>query len=114
MPANPKYYDVDRAFDAADEILWKQGGGIRKGDTVYLYVAAPVSAIRYRCKVTETDLPYSFRDGSLSIRRVMRIRLLRRYPPDRFPFALLGEAFGIYAVRGPRGIPESLKRALEL
>ena len=57
VPANPKYYDVDRAFDAADEILWKQGAGIRKGDTVYLYVAAPVSAIRYRCKVTETDLP---------------------------------------------------------
>lgn len=114
VPANPKYYDVERAFGESDEILWKQGAGIRKGDTVYLYVAAPVSAIRYRCKVTETDLPYSFRDGSLSIRKVMRIRLLRRYPPDRFPFALLGEAFGIYAVRGPRGIPESLKRALEL
>jgi predicted DNA-binding protein (MmcQ/YjbR family) len=114
VPANPKYYDVDRAFGESDEILWKQSAGIRKGDTVYLYVAAPVTAIRYRCKVTETDLPYSFRDGSLSIRKVMRIRLLRRYPPDRFPFALLGEAFGIYAVRGPRGIPESLKRALEL
>ena len=48
---------MDRAFEEAEEILWKQGSGIKKGDTVFLYVAAPVSAILYRCLVTETDIP---------------------------------------------------------
>ena len=34
IPANPKYYDIEHAFDDADEIDWKQGTGIKKGDTV--------------------------------------------------------------------------------
>ena len=46
-------------FDASDEIDWKQGAGIIKGDTVYMYVGAPVSAILYKCKVTEVDIPHS-------------------------------------------------------
>lgn len=31
IPANPKYYDIEHAFDNADEIDWKQGRGIRVG-----------------------------------------------------------------------------------
>ena len=47
IPANPKYYDIEHAFDSAEEIDWKQGNGIRVGDTVFMYVAAPVSAILF-------------------------------------------------------------------
>ena len=47
IPANPKYYDIIHAFDDTDLIDWKQGAGIKKGDTAYLYVAAPVSAVMY-------------------------------------------------------------------
>ena len=42
----------------------------------------------------------------------MRIRLLRRYDADAFPFGRLKEEYGIYAVRGPRGVPNSLSHAL--
>ncbi len=112
VPANPKYYDVERAFEEAEEIEWKQGSGVKKGDTVYLYVAAPVSAILYRCRVTETDIPCDFR-GEIRIRALMRIRLLKRYPRDRFTFEALSREYGIYAVRGPRGIPQSLSEALK-
>lgn len=52
IPANPKYYDIVHAFDDTDEIDWKQGAGIKAGDTVFMYVASPVSAILYKCKVT--------------------------------------------------------------
>ena len=45
VPSNPKFYDIIKAFEEADEIDWKQGAGIKKGDTVYMYVGAPVSAI---------------------------------------------------------------------
>lgn len=112
IPANPKYYDIVHAFDGQKEINWKQGAGIKKGDTVYLYVGAPVSAILYKCRVTETDIPYDYRDEKLTIRALMKIRLQKRFPDGRFTFELLKSKYGIYAVRGPRGIPHSLSEAL--
>ncbi len=113
VPANPKYYDIVHAFDHADEIDWKQGAGIKTGDTVFMYVGAPVSAILYQCRVTETDIPYRYQDEKLTITALMKIRLQKRYAPDRFTFERLKSEYGIYAVRGPRGIPNSLSAALE-
>lgn len=66
IPANPKYYDIQAAFRTSKEIDWKQGKGIKVGDTVYMYVAAPVSAILYKCRVTRTDIPFRF-DGGMCI-----------------------------------------------
>ncbi len=113
IPAHPKYYDIEHAFDDAKEIEWKQGAGIKKGDTVFMYVAAPVSAILYKCKVTETDIPYQYEDRNLTIRALMKIRLQKKYDRKRFTFDTLKEEYGIYAVRGPRGIPNSLSAALK-
>ena len=113
MPANPKYIDIVHAFDDSGEIDWKQGRGIKAGDTVFIYAGAPVSAILYKCRVTETDIPYHYSDRNLTIRAVMRIKLQKRYKPDRFIFEKLKEEYGIYAVRGPRGIPHSLSEALK-
>lgn len=112
IPANPKFYDVQSAFEAADEIDWKQGAGIKTGDTVYLYVAVPVSAVLYKCLVTETGIPYHLKNENVRIERLMRIKLLRRYSPDRFTFEILGKEYGIFAVRGPRGISVKLSEAL--
>lgn len=112
IPANPKYYDIEHAFDNADEIDWKQGRGIRVGDTVYMYVAAPVFAILYKCKVLETDIPYEYQDRNLVLKALMKIRLLKRYDPEAFTFDVLKEDYGIYAVRGPRGVPYSLSQEL--
>ena len=113
IPANPKYYDIVHAFDSAEEILWKQGKGIKAGDTVFLYVAEPVSAVLFRCAVTETGIPWRREDGELTIRALMKIRLEKRYPPEQFTFRRLNDEFAIYAVRGPRGIPKSLSEALK-
>lgn len=113
IPSNPKYYDIVHAFDEQKEINWKQGAGIRKGDTVFLYVGAPVSAVLYKCKVTETDIPYEYQDRNLKIRALMKIRLQKRYAPEKFTFEVLKKEYGIYAVRGPRGIPNSLSAALK-
>ena len=112
IPSNPKYFDIVGAFREREEINWKQGKGIKKGDIVYMYVAAPVSAVLYKCIVTETDIPYLRESHAVRIKSLMRIRLLRCYPPERFTFEVLGREYGIFAVRGPRGIPEKLSRAL--
>lgn len=113
IPANPKYYDIVHAFDDTDEIDWKQGAGIKKGDTVFMYVGSPVSAIMFKCKVTETDIPCDYSDENLTIKALMKINLLKRYKPELFTFDVLKEEYGIYAVRGPRGIPNSLSAALK-
>ena len=112
VPANPGFYDIVHAFDDAVEIDWKQGRGIKAGDTVFIYAGAPVSAILYKCMVTETDIPYEYSDRDLTITAVMKIRLQKRYEPDEFTFEKLKEEYGIYAVRGPRGIPDCLSEAL--
>ena len=112
IPANPKYYDIEHAFDDENEIDWKQGAGIKAGDTVFMYVAAPVSAILYKCKVIETDIPYKYSDENLTIKALMKIKLLKRYKLDRFTFDVLKDEYGIYAIRGPRGISNSLSVAL--
>ena len=113
IPSNPKYYDIIHAFDAATTIEWKQGVGIKTGDTVFLYVGSPVSAILYKCIVTETDIPYANCSDKLTIRKLMKIRLIKRYALEQFPFERLKQEFGIFAVRGPRGVPDSLLKALE-
>ena len=113
IPSNPKYYDIVHAFDHEKEIDWKQGAGIIKGDTVFMYVGAPVSAILFQCRVTRTDIPYRYEDKNLTIKALMRIKLIKRYPPDQFTFETLKREYGIYAVRGPRGIPNSLSAALK-
>lgn len=113
IPANPKYYDIEQAFENADEINWKQGTGIKKGDTVFMYVAAPVSAILYKCTVTEADIPFRYDDGKVQMKALMKIKLQKRYKPERFTFEKLRKEYGIFAVRGPRGIPCSLSEALK-
>lgn len=112
IPANPKFYDVEAAFAKDKIITWKQGAGIIKGDTVYMYVAAPVSAILYKCRVLETDIPYDYQDKNLTITSLMKIELLKCYDRNEFTFSVLGDEYGIYAVRGPRGVPYSLSEAL--
>ena len=113
IPANPKYYDIEAAFESAEEIDWKQGAGIRTGDTAFMYVAAPVSAILYKCTVTETDIPFEYNDGNVQMKALMRIKLQKRYQRDRFTFEVLKSVYGVNAVRGPRGIPEKLSEDLK-
>lgn len=113
IPANPKYYDIEHAFDNVDMIDWKQGTGIKKEDTVYMYVAAPISAILYKCKVTQTDIPYRFSNDSISIKYIMKIKLLKRYKPNKFTFDVLKNKYEIFAIRGPRSVTAALSAALK-
>lgn len=112
VPANPKYYDIEAAFQEGKDILWKQSSKVRAGDVVYLYVAAPVSAVRYKCRVVETDIPYAYQDGNISMSHVMKMRLLKTYPADQFSFEVL-KTLGITTVRGPRLAPESFLERIE-
>ena len=111
IPANPKYYDVVHAFDDTDIITWKQSNHIQKGDTVYLYVAQPYSAILFKCMAVETEIPYTYQDQNLSITQIMKLKLLKRYNKEEYTFETL-KKYGVNAIRGPRSITSKLSKEL--
>lgn len=107
IPANPSYFDLKAAFAQQDEIIWKQNARITMGDTVYLYLAAPISAIIYQCAVTKTDIPYNYEDKNLKITKVMKIKRLQTYPKDFMPLSRLKQ-YGIKAIRNQQICPDEL------
>lgn len=111
VPANPKYYDVINCFNDTDTIIWKQSNKINNGDNIYLYIAEPYSCILYKCKVLESNIPYSYTDSNVSMSKVMKIKLLKTYDKDEFNFDKLKE-YGIKSIRGPRSIPKDLLEKL--
>ncbi len=106
FPANPKYYDIMGAFDETDTITWWQPNNIINGDTVYLYITKPYQAIMFKCMVVDTNLPYDKR-------KIMKIKLLKRYSKDEFTFEKLKES-GVTSVRSPRRIPLKAIKKLNL
>ncbi len=113
VPANPRYFDIAAEIRRAGKgtFLWKQTGRVKKGDAVFLYLAAPVSGIVYRCRAEETDIPFRFADGPVRMTKVMRLRALTTYDPP-IPLETLRE-HGVSTVRGPRYMPLSLQEELE-
>ena len=108
IPANPAYFDIEQDLaENNDTMLWKQSSSVAVGDTVYIYVAAPVSAIRYQCSVLEADIPYNFTSGRVHMSRVMRLKLERQFPEGSLGLGVL-RSHGVSSVRGPRYAPESL------
>ena len=115
VPATPKYYDIESAIHENPEhtFLWKQSNSIAVGDTVYLYIAAPVSAIRYKCKAIEVDIPYQYADENVRMCHVMRLQLLQTYDAKPIEMELL-KVHGVNSVRGPRSMPDSLIQEIEM
>lgn len=113
VPANPKYYDIEEGIRSSSDgtIIWKQSSKVAVGDTVYLYVAAPVSAVKYRFRAVEVDIPYRHAGGRINITRVMRLKLEKRYEKPAGRDVLRDH--GVTTVRGPRYMPESLIEELD-
>lgn len=110
VPANPKYYDIINCFSDTDTIVWKQSSNIEVDDIVYIYVGNPYSCILYKCKALEVNIPYEYADQNLSMKKVMKLKLIQKYSKEDYPFKKLKE-FGINAIRGPRLITNELKKS---
>lgn len=110
IPANPKYFDLEAAFQESDTIFWRQRSNVSVGDTIYIYMAAPVSAILYACQAIEVDIPRPLPDGKTG--RRMRLKLQRRFAPDQLDLETL-RACGVRAIRVPRNVPYPLVQAIQ-
>ena len=112
VPANPKYYDIVNCFNETDEIIWKQSSNIHVNDLVYLYVAEPYSKIMYKCKVLEVNIPYEYKDNNVSMKYVMKLKLLNKLESNNYSFEYLNN-LGIKAIRGPRKITKDISNILK-
>ena len=112
IPANLKYYDIISDFQKRDIVEWKQSSNIQIGDIIYMYVADPISAIIYKCIAIETDIPYNYKDKNLKIDKLMKIKLLKEYPKDKYSFKYLN-TLGITSIRGPRKISKEISKNFE-
>ncbi|MBO5090607.1 MAG: GIY-YIG nuclease family protein [Clostridia bacterium] len=108
IPCNPKYYDIVAAFDNLDVIEWSQSTNTSVGDTVYIYVGEKYKAIMYKCEVVAADLygnrsdedyPYYKELAKDPDIRYMKLKLIEKYAPDKYPLKELKEN-GLSSVQG--------------
>lgn len=106
IPANPKLYDIEQEFSESEIITWHQSANFIVGDTVFIYMTAPLSSIMYECEVIEADIPH-VDDGNPSTRKRMKILLKRRFEEGEIGLPRMRE-LGVQGVRGARGMPHAL------
>ena len=111
VPANPKYYDIINCFNNSDELIWKQSSDVHVNDIIYLYVAEPYSKIMYKCIAIEVNIPYDYKDKNVSMKKVMKLKLLKRLDNKNYTFEYLNN-LGIKAIRGPRKITKDISKKL--
>ena len=116
ITCNPAGYNITDAFEALDEIDWKQSTSIEVGDTVYIYVGKPDMAIRYRCTAVKTDMDdpeiddidYVIDDTDYgNAGRYMRLHLEEKYDTDKLKLYEL-QKNGLKTVQGPSKVPKQL------
>lgn len=108
IPCNPCCYDIVSAFDNLNVVEWTQKNNVSVGDTVYIYVGGEYKAIMYKCEVLSADLhgnraqddyEYYLEMGKDPDARYMKLQLIEKYAPDKFPLKELKEN-GLANVQG--------------
>lgn len=96
FPSNLEQYNVYGAFEAFNELYWRQNlTNIKVGDKVFIYTSHPESKISFYCEVMETNVvaeQASCIDDSIfwinktpfSKEKYVKIKLLKRIYDDRF------------------------------
>ena len=113
QPCNPKYYDLEAAFIRDNGVTgWKQSRKVNVGDICYMYIANPVGAVKYKCEVVETDIPFEYKGEDVSINKLMKIKLLKRIDNNKIDFKFL-KSIGISLIRGPVSINKDMAEKID-
>ena len=57
IPANPKYFDIAGCLNKYGYVYWRQHFNFQTDDIIYVYVASPDSAVKFKCIVEKSDMP---------------------------------------------------------
>ena len=113
QPSNPSFYDLEKAFVKDKGItIWKQSRKVNIGDICYMYIASPIKAIKYKCEVVETDIPYEYKSKEVSMTKVMKIKLLKKIDNNNINIEFL-RSLGIPLLRGPVTISKEAASKIE-
>ena len=123
IPCSPEIYDAEAAFQEYGHIVWHQQCNMAPGDFAYIYITAPVKAIRCKCIVEDVDIPFDIGedDGyvinesfcSKAYRRYMDLRLVEIYtdsPMLEFQMLLMNGLAG--TIRSQRRVSSTLEAFL--
>lgn len=106
IPANPRYFDIAGCLEKHGVVYWRQHFNFQTGDIVYIYVASPESAVKYKCIVEGHDLPFSNTENIVDLEfyvnpndfetskthnRFMKLRLFSSTKSDRLTMVHLLE-----------------------
>lgn len=104
VPCNVKIYDIVEHFKIKKTVVWKNAFTIRKGDTVYLYLANPYAEIKYKGTVINDNVDEQLLSNNayaISAKKsnnyfskkekYMQIELIDEFPPGTFPLKTLRE-----------------------
>ena len=120
IPCNMADYDIVRAFQTLKQLDWRQSTNVEVGSYVYIYVGAPISAIKFKCKAIEINKPESTIDDSEfaakgepdeDYGRYMCLELIEEYPDDLYPKNTI-LANGLKTTQGPSRVTETLEKFL--
>lgn len=118
IPCSLAAYDVAKAFKTLKKIDWKQSTNVEVGSYVYIYVGAPISAIKYKCKAIEVNKTESTIDDSEFViddepydGKCMCLELIEEYRDDLYPKDIV-MANGLKTVQGPSKVTETLEKFL--
>lgn len=92
IPCNLKMYDVFGAFSNLKAVEWKQSNrNIAIGNIIYVYVGAPICAIKFKCRVNRVNFSCHAIDDSAYVLigdiyenygNYMELELIKEYDAD--------------------------------
>lgn len=122
VPGNIKSFDVIAAFNKLNMIDWRQQlKAVEPGDIVYVYVGAPISAIKFSCEVLLTNLrggidtiiddnefvrDINFKNMGSS--RYMRLKKIHEFDNDILTFSVMKDHGWKGSVQSARAVPIEL------
>lgn len=122
IPCNLKYYDAIGAFKKLKRIDWKQSAkSICVDDIVYIYVGKPISAIKFKCRVTKVNLNSIEIDDSefiingeqyVNYGNHMELEFIKEYRDSDLTISLLAENGLKGQVQGPRRIDSTISKLI--
>lgn len=124
IPCSLDIYDAEGAFQDCGHVVWHQQCNMEPGDIAYIYVTAPVKAIRCKCRVESVDIPFDVGDDdgyvlneafcSKTYRRYMDLVLVEFYesnPMLSYEMLLVNGLVG--TIRSQRRVSPRLETYLE-
>ncbi len=94
MPISIKKYNIIEHLKKQDAFVWKAKKPFKKGDTVYVYIIAPVQEIRYKCMCVDENVSKETLDihkyaKESGVNKYSMFKVIKEFSEGQLPWAEL-------------------------